>query len=259
MQLIKEKYRSVGKDISIKIPLGANVNPNGLQQAINEYIERETGLSINEVEDGETFRFRSTTNRSIRPYFWDGATLDDTLLNAGFTQNEIDNKDDVLTDSFYILQVYDSIISENQTLLHNSYYNGNKIEFASSTVLLAPEDEVANFYIPEWFINENNDGSNTINVYVKLLFFNAKTGKLQVFYNYFKETSDEQDKEYFDGTIFLSDRTYTLETNALRFSEYKNQAYIDKVNESLNSFENQVPQFPAGNKFNEDGTYEEFT
>ena len=259
MQLIKEKTRFTGRDIKLKISLDSTNNLNGLQQAINDYIERETGLSINPVTDGETFKYKTTTLRSITPYFYNGVGLDDNLEYAGFTADEIANKDDVVTNSFYILQIYDTIVGENQTLLHNSYYNGYDIEFVSTTILLKEEEEVSNFYIPEWYIDENTNLTGEINFVVKLLFFNAKTGKLQIFYNRTKASDTTEDKIYYDGTLFLVDKTYTLETNAMQFNEFENVEYADKINESLDTFDNEAPVFPEGKQFNNDGTYTEVT
>jgi len=258
MQLIKEKTRFTGRDIKIKIPLDSTNNLGGLQQSINDYIERETGLSINPITDGETFKYKSTTNRSITPYFYNGIGLGNSLEYAGFTPDEINNSNDVVTNSFYILQVYDTIVGENQTLLHNSYHNGYEIEHISTTFLLKEGNEDSNFYIPEWYINENLNGGE-IKFVIKLLFYNAKTGKLQIFYNRNKAINTTEDKIYYDGTLFLDDKTYTLETNAMRYNEFENADYANKINESLDSFDNEAPVFPDGKQFNNDGTYTEVT
>ena len=256
MQLIKETTRFTGRDIKLKISLDSTNNLDGLQQAINDYIARETGLSINPVTDGETYKYKSTTTRTITPYFYNGASLDDSLLYAGFTADEIANNDDVVTNSFYILQVYDTTVNENQTLLHNSYYNGYDIQSVATLFTLNEGDEVSNFYFPEWYISENND-SDEINFVVKLFFFNAKTGRLQTFYNRDKASDTTEDKIYYDGTLSVSGKTYTLETNALKFNEFENAAYNEKINESLDTFDVEAPVFPEGQQFFDDGTYGE--
>lgn len=261
MQLIQEKYRSIGRDINIKIPLGANANLNGLQQSIDEYIERETGLSINEVEDGETFRYKANRGRTFEFDFFNGSTYGTSLLNAGFTSDEIDNLEDVVTNSFYIMQVYDSTVRENQTLLHNSYLNGTTFESASSVYDLEVEDEFMNLYIPEWFIN--SDDSSVLTIYFTFLFFNAKTGKLQVFYNELNETDTTEDKMYFEGLIFKNSSTYGISVGGnlapVLQKELPNADYVERINESLSSFENQLPRFPDGNFFEQDGDYGDVT
>ena len=259
MRLIKEKHRSVGKDLNIKIPLGANANLNGLQQSINDYIERETGLSINPVIDGETFRFIRNIDQNFRFEFFDGSIYTPSLITAGFTQDEIDSQEDVVTNSFYILQIYDSINSDNQILLHNSYYNGTSFTSASSIYNIPVSEEFSNIYIPEWFINETND--NEIVMYGTFLFFNAKTGKLEVFFNKDNQFETSDDKLYNTITLNKSNRNYSIQSNSatIMLRELINSDYVDKLNESLNTFNNEIPQFPSGDKFNDDGSYTEAT
>lgn len=260
MQLIKEKHRSVGKDLNIKIPLGSNINLNGLQQSINDYVERETGLSINPVIDGETFRFTRNIGQNFRFEFYDGIfanTYTPSLLSAGFTQDEIDSQKDVLTKSFFILQIYDSINGDNQTLLHNSYYNGTSFTSVSSIYNIPVSEEFSNIYIPEWFLNETDD--NEIVMYGTFLFFNAKFGKLEVFFNKDNESSTSDDKLYNTITLNKSNRNYSIQSNSttITLKELANPDYVNKLNESLNTFDNEIPQYPTGDQFNNDGTYTE--
>lgn len=261
MQLIKGNTRFVGRDVNIKIPLGATSSLNGLQQAVNDYIERETGLSINPVTDGETYRFLyGDDDPKLFSYeFKDGTDYLPEFTNAGFTIDEIDNLSDVFTNSFFIMQVYDSIVNENQTLLHNSYYNGFSFTGNTSEFNLDKTDEFMNLYIPEWFLNENT--GDTVNVYATFLFYNAKTGKLEIFYNEDNESLTTEEKMYHEIILVpdLLDRNYTLPTGAMNMKELDNSQYTDKINESISSFENEKPQFPAGEQFNADGTYTEIT
>jgi hypothetical protein len=256
MQLIKETTRFTGRDIKLKIPLGSTNNLNGLQQSINDYIERETGLSINPVTDGETFKYLAENEKDFDFEFKSGASYSSLYTFAGFTQSQVDNKDDVLLNSFFIMQIYDSIESENQILLHNSYYNGydftDRAEFTLPTT-----DEFMNLYIPEWFITENT--GSTITIYAKFLFYNAKTGKLEIFFNKDKSAITTEDKMYHTLTIITLDKEYLYPVGTVNSRELDNAAYTEKVNESLDSFDKEAPVFPEGEQFNNDGTYTEVT
>lgn len=260
MQLIKAKNRPIGKDVNIKIPLGATSSLNGLQQAINDYIERETGLSINAVTDGETYRFLydNDLDKTFKYEFYSGGSFSTSFNYAGFTNQNILNQDDVFTNSFFILQIVDSMVSENQVLLHNSYYNGYQFGTGSTAQFdLNKTDEFMYLYIPEWFLNENPD--DEVTVYAKLYFFNAKTGKLKVFYNKDNELLTTEEKMYHEVILHTNSREYSLPSGTMFMKELDNSQYTDKVNESVDSFENEKPQFPAGNLFNNDGTYTEIT
>ena len=259
MQLIKGETRSIGRDVNIKIPLAATSSLNGLQQAINDYVARESALSINAVTDGETYRFLyGDTDPKLFDYeFSNGGNYASFFTYAGFTTEEINNLADVFTNSFFIMQIYDSTVSENQTLLHNSYYNGFSFSGNTSEFNLDKTSEFMNLYIPEWFINENT--GDTITVFATFLFYNAKTGKLLVFYNKDNESDTTEDKMYHDVILDVDylNRNYTLPTGAMNMKELDNAQYTDKVNESISSFENQQPQYPEGKQFNADGTYTE--
>lgn len=258
MQLIKEKIRSIGRDVSIKIPLSSNKNSSGLQQEINNYVEEQTGLSINPVVDGEKIRFKTLTSKFFYPVFFNNGIYLPNLTNNGFTSEEIAIQSNVKTNSFYIFQIYDSIVRENQLLLHTSYLNGFDIVETTNPLgqQLLPNSETLNFYIPKWWIDENVNQNNQITFYMKLLFFNAKTGKIQVFFNTNKNAITSEDKLYYSGTLFINNKTYTTESNQLIFSEFPSSDYTNKINNTINTFNNELPQFPSGTRFNPDGSYD---
>lgn len=268
MQLIKEKYKTIGKDVNIKIPLGSKSNLNGLQDTINNYIIKETETSINNIIGGEKYRFTRDTDEKIFTFRYFNENFDDDddtpyvaeLGFVGFTQLDINNKSNTLTNSFYILQIYDSMNSENQTLIHNSYYNGTSITGLTSSYNIKSSDEFSNFYIPEWFINDNND-NGIIEVYAKFSFFNAKTGKLILFNNTIKGNNTTEEKLYFNVLLDLNSKSYKFEQdnyiiyNNIILSEIINSDYTSIINESLSIFNNELPEFPNGKRFNGDGTY----
>lgn len=262
MQLIKEKIRSIGGDVSIKLPLSTTSKSNGLQQEISNFVNSELGLSINPVVDGERIRFLSQSVFSIRTYFRNNSNVlvDNYIGGDIFTNEEVESNSNVKTNSFYIFQIYDSISSANQTLLHNSYINGTDLPtnpnqqdtFKVFSINQGEILESTNFYFPEWWLNQTD--SNTITFYFKLLFFDAKKGKLRVFYNRDKENVTSEDKLFVEGTLFKNTKKYLLQSQ-MKFNEFEDSSYTNRINNSLSKFNNELPQFPVGSQFNPDGTY----
>lgn len=261
MQLIKEKYKYSGSDFKIKIPLSNVINFNGLQDSIDDFINNEVGVSINPIVDGETFRYKSSGNKSIIPKFWNSSNSShqNSYLTAGFTNDEIINKSNVIENSFFIMQVYDTPFIDNQILLHSSYFSGYNINSSMPLINIDLNNEFSNFYLPNWWINEKLkeiEGTNQgIGIYIKLIFYNAKTGKLQLFYNGDKENVTTEDKTYYFGIINLLNKNYSISGSTLNFNEYNNSDYINKINESISTFKNEKPEYPLGKYFNNDGDY----
>lgn len=261
MRLIKEKIKFIpNQSQNIQIPFSENVDFLGIEDDINDFIAEETGLSINEVDDAETFRYlpENLTN-SLDVYFIDGGSYGDTPTYeaAGFTSDEISSRDEVILRSFYLIQVYDSTVAQNQTLLSTGYYNGFNFlrENDSSTLYnYNSDDEFSNIYIPQWFI-EAISGVTTI--YGKLSFYNAKKGELQLFSHsnssgsYVQPTTD--DDGYFEINLNPDNYSYTVDT--IYGFELGNADYVEKINKSLDSFDNEKPTYPSGNTFLNTGKY----
>lgn len=260
MSIIKEKIRFNNQNVSIKLNLSNKNNLIGLQQSINNFIEQETGLSINPASDGEKFRYLPTENVTYSFNFFnqDGASFSNSLLNASFTIDEITGRSDSVIRSFYIVQIYDNFDSDNQTLLHSGYYNGFSwvLENGSNSVysLLDSNTEFTNYYFANDFI-ENLTGSTTT-LYARFYFYNAKTGSLQVFINEENENLTTEQKLYFELSLNIVNKTYTYENSTLLIKETTNTEFINKINNTLTSFNNERQVFPTGNLFNNDGTYE---
>ena len=204
MSIIKKIIKTKGQDLNIKLNLSSNNNLNGLQDSIDDFIIEETGLSLNNVKDGEKTRF--TINGDSRIFNWKFSTgytttgvqhtttitlpippfgtytfYHDTgnggFFDLGYLASEITGRTTTLLSSFFMIQIYDSDNSIKQNLLHTGYYNGSN--FLSSgnglntSFVISNDDEFSSLYIPKTY-----SGST---VYMKSLFYNAKTGKLQVF------------------------------------------------------------------------------
>ena len=260
MQFIKHKIKFKPRvDQQINISFSENVGLSGLQEDIDKYIEDETGLSVNDRQDAETFRYLPIGTDMLEIYFYNGSTYSNTYTHAGFTNEEIASRDEVIQRSFYLMQVYDSTSTQNQTLLHTGYYNGYNFINENDTnteYTYSAEEEFTNLYIPQWFIEQISGQTTTL--YGKISFYNAKTGKLQLFSHATvgigarKEPTTDEDL-YFELEFIPSGFTYNVDT--IYGYELQNADYIDKINETIDSFDNQKPTYPTGNTFLNTGQY----
>lgn len=260
MRFIKEKIRFTGQNKSIKISISDNNNLNGLQESIDNFIEEETGLSINSVDDGERLRYLPTGSTTYVFNFYDGvSSYSDDLLNAGFTSDDINNRSEAILKSFYIVQIYDGVDTDIQTLLHTGYYNGFLwvVENGSTSTYADLDEDVefTNYYISNDFIEIITGSTETL--YARFYFYNAKTGKLQVFFNEANELLTTEEKLYFELTLNPMTKTYEYSSSTLTMKESDNSEYINKINESLSSFNIEKPTYPEGQYFTDDGDYED--
>jgi hypothetical protein len=261
MQLLKQKIRFLpNKDQNIQFVLKEDTKSNGLQQDIDNLIAEETGLSINDVEDGEKFRYLPDSTETLKAYFYSGGTYDTSYENAGFTSGETSSRNEVILRSFYIMQVYDSVSTENQTLLHTGYFNGyNFIRIDDQTTVYAydSEDEFSYLYLPQWYIDSLSGQTTTL--YGKISFYNAKTGKLQLFSHAtqgfpasYKEPTVDADL-YFD--LDLDPINFSYDGGTIYAYEIQNTEYTNKINRTISSFDNKKPTYPTGNTFINTGRY----
>jgi len=259
MQLIKEKILFKSRQTqNIKFFLTADNSFGGLQENINDFVEEETGLSINNSEDAETYRYSPIGNISLNASFYSGGTYDDTYVQAGFTTGETSTRNEVVLRSFFLLQVYDSTSPENQTLLHSGYFNGFDflpLNTGNTTYSYNNDEEFADLYLPNFYIDTL---TATTTMYGKLSFYNAKTGKLDLFSIYSASTSNPPLPET-DGDLYfeisLSADTFAYDVDTIYAYEIANDDYVDKINNTLTSFTNQKPTYPTGNTFLNTGRY----
>jgi hypothetical protein len=253
MQLLKEKILfKPNQSQNIQIFIAENTSFNGLQEDIDDFVAVETGLSINDVEDKETFRYLPESANTLNIFFFSGGTYDDTYEYAGFTSGETTLRDEVILRSFYLMQVYDLVIPEKQTLLHTGYFNGFNfinINNTGTTYTYDSDTEFSNLYIPQWFIETLSGQTTTL--YGKISFFNAKTGSLQLFSitpsaSYVEPNTDAD--LYLEINLNPTGFTYSASTTTYGF-ELQNIDYVEKINNTLDVFDNEKPTYPTGNTF----------
>ena len=119
--------------------------------------------------------------------------------------------------------------------------------------------------VPIYFLNEYT-GETRIYGYSRFSFYNAKEGKIILFYNIDNDGYSTSERFYFQTELNLT--TYTVSILTESISEYgkidlyelkpeENERYLERYNETFNNFENLQQSYPSGNTFNyNDGTYE---
>lgn len=235
--------RQTGADQNILISISNNTDLGGLSDGLNSFIEKETGLSINPVDDGDIIVYVPTVDITYEFEFYNSGTTSYgvTLENAGFISDDLNT--DFLYKSYYIFQVYDSIKSESQKLLHTGFFCGYLFPTGfTSSYLFTPSREISNFYLKN--IDLSNYTGNS--VYLKVSFFNAKKGKQQLFYNSSKSGDLTENIFYFDIILDKNNNSYNM-SSFVTAKEFINFTYVNKINENTNVTPQEKPVYPTGN------------
>ena len=245
--MLIEKYKIQpipSRDINLKISLSTDNSLSGLQQDIQNYVERETGLSINSADDGETFRYLPTGETTLTFEFFSGGTYYTSLLAAGFESDDIGFTGPILS-SFYLLTLFNDRSRTSQLKLNNGFLNGYDFAGSGDTTIydINSNDEFSNLYINNDFINTLT-GETTL--YFTLSFYNGKTGKLQLFYNKDLESDVTENRNYFELTLNPTEKTYDW-SSTINAKEITNTGFTETINETIDNFENQKSVFPSGN------------
>lgn len=188
--MLKYKILNKNTDSFIDIPLNMKFDPMDNSEIVEEIIRQEKRKSINVQEDMEIFRYSPFDNQSFVPvlniWFYD-CDINNYVKNYsanGFniTNNSTDERlKKGFSKSFYVMDFYDSIDIRTQ----------NKI----STIII-PTVPLKNvnklLLIPNLEMNLNSEGYYIYylknidfpkDIFMKLTFFNAKTGKRISFFN----------------------------------------------------------------------------
>lgn len=259
MRLIRENILRTTGDTYIKIPISSVNQTNGGQEAINSLMNSVSDGLINNVTDAETRRFKydpSVSLQHIGVLF--GNSTNYSYLYAGFTVDEILNGLSNFTNSFFILDFYDSYDENTQTKIMRTYLTQKKTiaKFDVDNALINQESIL---FIPQWFINQS---SGYEFLYFKIKFFNAKTGKVQLFYNN-KYASDSTTRRiYFKVGVNTVNRVWKLididTAQSIVAKEITTStAYTDKINNAITVKPNIQQIYPSGDTFNyQMGNYE---
>lgn len=268
MPIIRKEIKYTGNDLNIQIPISGDLAQLGLQQEIDEFVMEETTGSINGVTDVEVSRFKyavTTPQKLLNFAFYDGSQWYPYFTVAGFTAEEITTKEDNFSNSFFILDFFDTYDAANQTKIFSAYITnlGDNIFIPTYAVYkLVPDFQLFAINIPHYFTDVTGA---TVTGYCRFSFYNAKTGKISVFYNRdVTEVPAPANKMFFTVELNVVNKTWEIITpsmsQALLPSAFgrelvESPEYVARYNDTFGDFKNQRQNYPTGNIFIDDGTY----
>jgi hypothetical protein len=264
-----KQIKRTGKNIKLKISLGGGNSTLGQTSDIQNFVQEEEEKTINPVIDVETLRFNlhnSYINSGISLSFYSGGTYSASYLNAGFTQKEIQNYSDSLRNSFFIFDYYNSYEPTLRSRIFRGYYTKfdvfEKNFAADGVVLFKDTTQLKYLNIPKNHINAFS--SNHITLYLSILFYNAKTGRITPFYNgdYFNAgqfTTTSAERMFFKVVVDRINKVWYIDTpstiggvkivKARELSIDGNREYAKRITESIGKIEQHQQQYPEDEFF----------
>lgn len=242
--------------VSIKIPFGNSDNFLGLQQEIDAQTQFVTNELINPAVDEERIRYKATntpTDAILSFWFYNG-TYVNTFVGAGFTTNEFQGNADNFTNSFFILDLYNTYDIFTQTKIFTTYLTkkGNTIP---QYKISASTNQFYYLHIPMSYIT-NQTGETSI-CYAKFMFYNAKEGNVATFYNSDNSTATNGSRIHFQ--IELNHVTKTWRFVAPFYPniwayQITNDAYTTKVDNTVDNTNVSQATPPSGTTFDYTGS-----
>jgi hypothetical protein len=258
---MKLKLKLSSNNKKIIIPIGGSDDLLGYDDNIATLVNDNANNSVNASSDLEVKRFNSTitTNQLLTYYFWDGTNFITTLPPSEFSANGLTSMSNEVRNSFYVMQVFDTYVESIQKKLHTGYLNGYDFinrsinqSALNSTYLVNNDTEFLDIYISNDFLNNINQ--STVDVYVKMFFYSAQSGKFYPFtYTHPSVLIDEKGLYL---KIILNLTTFKYSINPIDFYEIINSQYSQSINNSALSIPIQKPTYPLGNTFTETGNYD---
>jgi len=244
--MLNYKIRYNNTKTNIQIPLINNIDFIGSDVVVNE-----DDISIDEFEDLDITKFKLSNILNLTFRFFN-FTFQPSFITAGFTENEIKISNKYFRYSYILIQLYDTFDSKNQTLLHTGYipiylFPNNQI----STISINPN--IRTYEFTNIYIQKNNDIINNQTLFVKFSFFNAKTGKIILFFNQ-SILNNTEEKLYFKINVNKNNNTYFFVNPNIVADQYINEEYINRINDRPKK-ENKSPIFTTGDLFDVSGDY----
>lgn len=251
MPIIREQVLLTGKNISgITITLSSNDGFIGYQQEIDNLTQATMVDLVNPAVDVEKRKYKMF-NHTIFSFKWNNVA---TFTAAGFTQNEINSKTSNVINSFFILDYYDSYDPNTQRKIFTTYLT--KIGTVPVYSLYPnANNQFYYWYVPQSYVDIQT--GTTITGYVKLSFYNAKSGTTTTFYNAVNDTAllgSTPQKLYFTAKLDLINRTWqflnlvsdTVDARNLVLST----AYNTRVDNTFGKYDNRKQLYPSGSTYN---------
>ena len=248
-----------GDTMNIKISFGSQDNFDGWQQEIDRQTSITTADLINPVTDEEKRRFGRTTSPASQAFefvFYNGSTYDDSYIAAGFTTEELYSQTLNVRNSFWIFDYYDSYDPNNQIRLFSTYKT--TIEEEPVFSMTDSSNQMYYQYVPKSYTDTLT--GLTVTVYAKISFFNGKTGKIQLFTNERNSSKNTGEVMCFETELILYNKTWRYLVPSpgtqIKGKELANSSYVDRVNDTVEDFDNLQQMPPTGNTYNyQDNNY----
>jgi len=251
-------------NVFLNISLSSKQDFYGYQQEIDKSATIAGEEHINPIVDGEIrrFKFVNTIASTMKYYFYTTTQPANNFIAAGFTIDELSTITTTTTNSFFILDCYDTFDSYTQTKLFTSYLTkiGKIPEYKYDSINNnATNNQYYYLNVPQSFI-DNNSGQTSVIVYVKYSFYNAKTGYVHLFYNKENELLTTPEKMYIKCRLNFLTNTWTFATtNTTAINLYElnpSSGYAERTNNGVDNNNRKQQDYPTGNAFNrETGGY----
>jgi len=238
--LKKEKILFNNQDKKIKISLFSNFQNYGVDQEIENFIKEEKETSINPVSNEEVTRFRfnkelTTEHGTLFNMKFFSAGYGIEYLRAGFTEEEILNYSLNFRNSFFILDFFDDNKKNTRKKITTNYYTKlwkfNKPADEQDYIEIEKTNQIKFVNIPNRVLEKNGD--EIIDFYLRVLFYNGKTGNLIPFYNTNPTNEDDEGPLFFKTKFDPINRIWWIENDSLEGEQMITQIdYINKLNDS---------------------------
>lgn len=214
-----------------------------IKKYVDSEVEKVLDQSLIDDKDFEVVSFKPIINYIFKGFFNNSPSY----VGAGFSTKYIISSTLYKDESFYLFDLYDNYVDNNQTLISRNFVKMSKIVTNTDTTDLNFQSnilsrEYVNIYIPSYFIPTTAD-----TFYFKISFFNATNGKLRFFEcsptdssslkNYFKLKLNKTNKTYeiLNGSGNLLSSTNTSKT-------YKISEVIETIKESKITDQSSIPR-----------------
>jgi hypothetical protein len=247
--------------VNIKFNLSSDNNFLGYQQEIDNLTQGVSDTLINPNVDLEERRFKYAFHSpAVRFNFYFGSIPTNTFEAIGFTTSGLTQQQLNVLNSFFIFELYDTYNVSTQIKILTTYITqiGVVPQYTANS-----SNQIYNLYVPIPYIKNilAQSGSTGIATgYTKISFYNAKTGKIILFYNPTYALNTTPLYMFFPTRLNTNAKTWEfLPASTAIFSAnqiWENPAFTKKVNDTVNNFNNEEQKYPSGQTFNyQNGKY----
>jgi hypothetical protein len=214
-----------------------------IKKYVDSEVEKVLDQSLIDDKDVEFVSFKPIINYTFTGYF-KGAP---SYTGAGFSTNYIVSNTLYKDESFYLFDLYDNYVDNNQNLISRNFAKMSKIVITEDKTDLNFQPniinkEYVNIYIPSYFIATTAD-----TFYFKISFFNATNGKLRFFECSTNDTGSL--KNYFKLKLNKTNKTYeilngsgNLLVNTPQSKTYRISEVIESIKESKITDQSSIPR-----------------